>query len=59
FWQGAADGTLIGVHFVAWRTNAPTDPLTTEPDEPCAYVAADGWEDTYCSDQRPYVCEWY
>ena len=50
---------FIGVHFVAWRTNAPTDPLTTEPDEPCAYVAADGWEDTYCSDQRPYVCEWY
>lgn len=57
FWEGDANGTLTG-DYAGWRQDSPTDPATG-PDEPCAYNTVSGWDDTYCTDTRMYVCEWY
>ncbi|HVJ21316.1 MAG TPA: C-type lectin domain-containing protein, partial [Polyangiaceae bacterium] len=59
FWSGNTPGEPVCGRFANWRSDAPSDPETTEPDQLCLYFTMDGWDDDVCNGDRMYVCEWY
>jgi hypothetical protein len=60
FWNGEADGDVVGDRYVHWGAQQPNDlsPVTQTQEDCGAIVLVDGsWGDVRCELDCPFVCE--
>jgi hypothetical protein len=57
FWNGGPTGAAAGGAFAFWATGEPNDQIAPED---CAEVQSiQGWNDSGCSQTKPFICEEY